>query len=362
VKLTAALVALSLAAAAACGAEEARAPEPEEPTLVDWIAAHPDRVSVLASGAGDELAWRPARPRPIASTFKLLVLAAYAREVAAGRLDPEARVARAELERWYLAGTDGGAHERALAAIALPLTLDGAVRAMVEFSDNAATDHLLDVLGRERVLAAARALGVDALGAGVAPVTGALLALADRGLGATVDRRIRRLRSLPVGERARIAWRLAAGYREDPERALAGLERALRKLGPWSRQVALADALPWRGSARELGALVRAALGGGEAAATMARHLSWPLADPALAARFERLGAKEGETAGVLAVAGYARPAGGPWAGRDRIVVLLLEGMHAASWQAAHEAFTPLALELAESPAAVARLREALDR
>src|SRR5689334_13364850 len=50
------------------------------------------------------------QPMALASTIKIVVLAAYAREVAAGRLDPQAELPIGEWERFYLPGTDGGAH------------------------------------------------------------------------------------------------------------------------------------------------------------------------------------------------------------------------------------------------------------
>jgi beta-lactamase class A len=216
------LVTVTLAALlAACGGGEL-AGEPasrEKSDLIDWIAAHPEQVSLLVTGGGDaagELDWRAERSRPVGSTFKLVALAAYAREVAADRLDPAERVAQRDVERWYLEGTDGGAHERALAATPADaggtLSLDEVVRAMTEFSDNAATDYLLARLGRERVLETARLLDVEALGAGVSPIVGTLLTLADDGLGRSVDERLRQLSSLPAGERAAHAWRLSRRY------------------------------------------------------------------------------------------------------------------------------------------------------
>jgi hypothetical protein len=367
------LAAATLAAGslAACGGD-ASPPTPgiagAEARLLDWIAAHPDQVSLLATGGGEELAWRTESAQPLASTFKLAVLAAYASEVAAGRLDPSERVARADVALWYLQGTDDGAHERALAAMPVAdgdtLSLDQVVGAMVEFSDNAATDYLLARLGRRCVLETAGLLGVGTLGAGVAPVTGALLTLTDDELGVSADRRIERLRSLAVGERAALAWRLAARYAEAPERSLAGLATALQSLADWSRQLALTAALSWRGSARDLAALIAEAgsgrVLGTEAASVMTRHLSWPIADPALASRFDVFGGKDGEAPGVLALAGFARPRSEPWRGRDRIVVLLLEGMDAATWQAARDAYSLLASDLADRPDVVATVRERL--
>jgi hypothetical protein len=64
----------------------------------------------------------------------------------------------------------------------------------------------------------------------------------------------------------------------------------------------------------------------------------------------------------VLAVAGFARPAGGPLQGTDRVVVLVVEGMDAGAWQAARETYLVLAAELADRPGVVARVRESLSR
>jgi D-alanyl-D-alanine carboxypeptidase len=371
------LIAVTLAACgfAGCGGETAEdaSGSRRESELIDWIAAHPDQVSLLVTGSGEaagELELQAERSRPVGSTFKLLVLAAYAREVAAGRLDPAERIALAELDRWYLNGTDGGAHERALAAMPPgtrhTLALDQLVRAMIEFSDNAATDLLLARIGRARVLETAALLDVEALGAGVSPVLGALLTAVDDRLGDSVAERIRRLRALPAGERAEHAWRLAARYADAPEAALAGLAPALATLGVWGKQVALADALPWRGSARDLATLVGEATSGKalgrESARIMERQLSWPMADPRIAARFEALGLKEGATAGVRALAGFARPRNGPWNGRERVVVLLFEGMDAAAWQASEEAASLLAADLADTHEVVASLRERMNR
>jgi hypothetical protein len=101
---------------------------------------------------------------------------------------------------------------------------------------------------------------------------------------------------------------------------------------------------------------------GAEAAGIMARHLSWPIEAPGLAARFEVVAGKDGEVPGVLALAGFARPRSGPWRGEDRTVVLLLEGMDAATWQAARDAYTLLASDLADRPDVVAGVRERLPR
>jgi hypothetical protein len=187
--------------------------------------------------------------------------------------------------------------------------------------------------------------------------------VADEELGASVDARIRRLRVRGATERSTVAWRLARRYADDPEAAMRGLATALGELGDWDRQVALGEALPFRGSARDLATLLerlRSEALGAAAGRIVDGHLTRPLSDPALAARFETSGGKDGEVPGALALAGFARPREGPWAGRDRIVVLLFERMDAAVWHAARETYALLAADVADTPDAVRVLRERL--
>lgn len=89
---------------------------------------------------------------PLASVRKVLILLAVGREVAAGRLDPTQAVPMEQIERWYAPGTDGGAHDAALAAHRLDWTVRSAVEAMIAQSDNTATDWLLDRVGGSAAL------------------------------------------------------------------------------------------------------------------------------------------------------------------------------------------------------------------
>ncbi|WP_431970150.1 serine hydrolase [Nocardia sp. bgisy134] len=88
----------------------------------------------------------------------MVPLAAYARAVATGALDPQERIAVTDWERWYLPGTDGGAHDTARTR--LPgdtVTLDQMVSAMIRESDNAAPDYPRDRLGDQALIEAAAA-------------------------------------------------------------------------------------------------------------------------------------------------------------------------------------------------------------
>ena len=87
--------------------------------LAEFILAHPDSTAVVAytvddSGAfvedGLDLFRNADHPLVVASTEKIVVLAAYADAVSKGELNPGERISVADWERYYLPKTDGGAH------------------------------------------------------------------------------------------------------------------------------------------------------------------------------------------------------------------------------------------------------------
>ncbi len=147
--------------------------------ILTYLRASPDAFGLVAYSVNPDgtpveetiIAHNPDQPYTLASTFKIVVLAAYAREVSAGRIDPETPVPIAEWERFYLPDTDGGAHIAALndlqithdngfaADTSATVTLDQIVGAMIAFSDNAATDVMLYRLGAETIAAAVNYAG-----------------------------------------------------------------------------------------------------------------------------------------------------------------------------------------------------------
>jgi beta-lactamase class A len=169
--------------AAAASSSEASSPAPSSPAdcpalpaadvttpegWLGWLAAHRDDVAVLVR-SGDETTVdsRSDEPQPVASALKVVHLTAWATAVADGRLAADQRVTVGEWERWYLPGTDGGAHVAALGRLgiaddgvraldpAAQVPLSDVVSAMIRESDNAAPDLLRDLLGEEALAAAA---------------------------------------------------------------------------------------------------------------------------------------------------------------------------------------------------------------
>lgn len=149
---------------------ECAAPPPADVTTADgwlgYLAEHPDSTSFrIDPGDNGAVDHDPEVDRPLASAVKVVHLAAYARAVADGGLDPDESVPVADWEAWYLPGTDGGAHDAALARIGADptgsVTLDQMVSAMIINSDNAVPDYLRDRLGDDALVDAAAAGGWD---------------------------------------------------------------------------------------------------------------------------------------------------------------------------------------------------------
>lgn len=90
-------------------------------------------------------------------------LVAYGAAVAGGRIRGDEAVALADWERWFVPGTDAGAHARALGRLGVrpggTATVDQLVSAMVQEIDNAAADWLRARLGDDALRAAATSAG-----------------------------------------------------------------------------------------------------------------------------------------------------------------------------------------------------------
>jgi hypothetical protein len=326
----------AVAAASGCGSEAAVAAGPcgnPDPTTAEgWIAyaaAHPSDVAlVVDDGLGGRFSSGGERAQPLASAAKTLHLAAYARAVALGEASPEETVRVGDWEKWYLPGTDGGAHPAALERLGVSgpddvVALDQLVSAMIQESDNAAADYLRARLGDD----ALRAAGWE----GELPAfLGAFLALDYPELKADL-------------------WGAAQAYAENP-----GFTASLRKepADSYEAQAAAVAPITPNASAEWLSALHRSLADGsfGPGAEIARGHLEWQ--DPP--AGYEGLGFKGGALAGVLAEAMTLRRADGTIASS----VLLARAMSADEWQAAFSSFAHqgLMVELMAEEGALGKL------
>ena len=321
--------------------------------LLDWIGAHPGRagIAVVRSGGRSLLSQSAQRRFPLASTRKVLIVGAYAEAVAAGTLDPAQPVALADVERYYLPGTDGGAHPAAVEEWAARGTVTGApgaevvpldelARAAIVQSDNAAADYLLVRLGAETVTAFA-ASNRMARQDPPAPLLGEYLAWTQRTPAAWA--------ALTPAQRARQAFRLAAAG--EPATSFPGVARQRR----FVRSSVAGTPADW--------ARLMARIGRGQglspaAAAVLRRHLEWQREFPKVAATFSRLGDKGGSLPGSVTEAAHVTAKGRPGIA---VAVFLRELPPRIERSVPKSASTQrLILRLTADPAFLARARRSL--
>ncbi|MCD2193573.1 class A beta-lactamase-related serine hydrolase [Actinomycetospora endophytica] len=205
------------------------------PGWLNRIASAPGTVGlVVDDGRGRVVSHEATTPFPLASAVKVVHLAAYARAVTDGRIRPDEPVARADWERWYVPGTDGGVHPEALARLGNGPTdtADQVVSAMIRESDNAAADWLRGRLGDEALREAAASAGwadVDLPSFVGATARFALPDRASAGAGraqiATIDAQLGRQVADDPAFRVEVQRRYAAAAEQDPERFLADQQR-----------------------------------------------------------------------------------------------------------------------------------------
>ncbi|GLZ52929.1 serine hydrolase [Actinomycetospora sp. NBRC 106378] len=263
------------------------------------VAGAPRTVGlVVDDGRGHVVSHGADTPFPLASAVKVVHLTAYAAAVTDGRIRPDEPVARVDWERWYVAGTDGGAHPVALQRLGPgpAYTVDQLVTAMIRESDNAAADWLRARLGDDALRAAAASVGWS--GVELPGFAGATARLAMPQLvtpGSThaqlmdLDGRLGRRVADDAAFHDEVARRVAAAAAQDPARFVA-------------------DALAWsattaQGTPTQLLALHRAiATGAVPGADVAARHLTWQ--GPTSAGT---IGFKGGSLVGVLTFGGFLR-------------------------------------------------------
>lgn len=134
-----------------------------QPALADsflnFIKLNPARSSVYITHNDSVVArLNENKLMPLASTVKILIAIEFAQQSAHEMINENSYVKLQELEKYYLPGTDGGAHPAWLAYAKAhneikndAVKLVDAARGMMMFSSNANADYLMDLLGFDNV-------------------------------------------------------------------------------------------------------------------------------------------------------------------------------------------------------------------
>lgn len=331
------------------------------PDFQAYVLAHRDQVSLATwdlNAPEQGIYLNADQPRPLASTYKLMVLYGYARAIATHQARADEPVALADVEAYYLPGTDGGAHQQWHGD---PVPLSYVAHAMVRYSDNAATDYLQARFGAGDAPAA---LGLPADEKPI-PGLGQYLLWADD--------------EHPATPAARLATYQAAGRAGFREMATTSTERFAKDpayrahmRAYWARgadpalgypEVAALARLWTAGTARSYAAAMGRVLTGQVeppgTAPIMQELLEWPKQEfPANWNAFEAVGTKGGSLPGILTDAWFSRRKGGP----TRVSALFLEGLPADVFQALGHSFAQQQWEasLLADDRAFERARQAL--
>lgn len=319
-----------------------------EDAVLNYIRDHPGDVAIACLD--------PARPEaglyhnageayPLASTFKLIFLAAYAENVSSGTLDPQESVPVTDLEAYYLPETDGGAHAEflnSLGANTRSLTLGQVVDGMIVYSSNAAADYIYSRVRDTDFPVLYQRLSLENTDL---PFTflGLYLFMSNHETGAYAQE------ELTLEEARAEQKRLEGLFVHDLSWREAELEflRNQGNFAPLTIQKEVLNQFGMKGSARDLAGIMQAAYGynDGLPAAMqdiMRRHLEWPIRlDPVNAGMFEVLAAKSGAWPSVLTSAWYAETL----RGERRVLSVLYREMPDDFWNAWLVSFSQQVLE-----------------
>ena len=334
--------------------------------VLKYIRDHRQDVSLVSytvsqdgspSGSTPEIRHQPGKETPLASTKKVIVLAAYAREVSDGDLDPEEGVRVSEWEKYYLPNTDGGAHPDALRKLDLQTKENGAAansgaevplsevaQAMIRSSDNAATDYLITRLGEDKIQAVIEDSDLKGQEL-VQPILGNFLLWFDLDSEESdiskqlSGKRLKELQSLDEEEYATRVKKLTQAYAEGE------IGTRWRKegppTGPLRYQKDVTQEFETRGTAEDYARIMSGVATGKfispEVSGIMRRHLDWPMEKKGNKEKFQNLGAKGGSLAGVLNQAIFAVPKTGDFADETRVTVIFIRQMPLSAWLGAQE-------------------------
>lgn len=346
-------------------------PEGARPAL-DYLLDDPGSVGLAAYEIGresDGLFLNPDQPMPLASVVKIVNLIAYAEAVDAGQLDPASWVPLEELDRFYLPGSDLGAHARSLASLRErnlvgrepPATpLEEVADIMIRFSSNAAADYLHWVLGQEAIEKTVLNLGLASQTA-PCPWLGQFLVMSNRSRPGNDRQAVQAYIDDPVSYGQEV-MRLTNAFAND--QAFRDAERSPRwQRLPIQTQALFADNLNAQGSARDyadlMARIAQNQLGSSYVNILVRRVLEWPAAFPANLELFSTVGYKDGSLPGVLTTVYYAQRLAD---GKQVVVALFFRGLPNQTYQSWRRnlAHDELARWLISDPEAIPALQALL--
>lgn len=351
--------------------------------LSDLILSNPESTSVVAytfdeNGDlvedGQTIFYNADKPLVVASVMKTVVLAAYADAVSNNEINPNESILIGDVEKYYLPMTDGNAHAMGLKSLGLEpddygfarnqsemVTLDDIARIMTHYSGNAETDYLITRLGFDRISATLEKCGLDnhtpiyyTLGYALATFNHENPSFSISQIETLVDQ-------VSSGNTSQME-RFVELYLHNPEWRTDQIEfmsslknNPVSGLEMWEYQTLAAQLMP-KGTAREYAHMMSKIASGKlispEVSKIMQDKLESIQSDWVLRAfYYDRFGAKDGMTAGVLSLASYEIPKRGELHNLSRVVVIITNQLPSEKWveQAQYQGHYLLPIDLAQA-------------
>lgn len=274
-------------------------------SLLNFIKTNKNKAAVYITRNDTAIALlNENRLMPLASTVKIMVVVEFAKQVSSKIINEESYVSLKELDKYYLAGTDGGAHAAWLQYEQTKnnirhdsIKLINIARGMIMFSSNANTEYLMDLLGFDNVKNNIQLFGLKEHTAIFSPVSSLFMYQNPKKL--SEDKVIKAIRKLTEEEYCKYIFAIHNQLKYDSNFKatfrMQDLSTKMQKL--WS------DRLP-SSTAKEYVQLARIINNrkflDENAYGVIAQVLEYPMESQAFQSAFKHYGVKGGNTAFVL--------------------------------------------------------------
>ena len=350
-------------------------PEEARPALAHLLA-NPGDVGLVAYRVGQEdqgVYLNANTPMPLASVVKLIHLMAYVEAVADGRLDPASWVPVADIEQYFLPGSDLRSHPRSLEELTTrglvgqtppAVPLEELPWMMMRHSSNAATDYLHMLLGQAVIEETAVRLGLTNQTA-PCPFLGQFLLISNHTRTSSNQSAIQTLIDNPSTYGQAVMALTEAYSSSETFRGDEGRWYRRTRRPTWQDQSLFSEHLNAQGSAQEyanlMAMIAQEHVGDPYANFLARRYLEWPLNTyPINQELFHMVGYKNGSLPGILTTVYYASPKG---QGGLVVVALFFRNLPEATYQEWRRSLThdDLARWLLTDPQAINDLRRLLN-
>lgn len=272
---------------------------PESNTVLEHLIEYPDTSSLYFSKDGNVLiSYNVEEARPLASVVKIVVAMEYAFQVEEGKVDPTTIIGLEDLDVYYIPKTDGGAHEAWLDSLETrPPTLQEVAKGMIQYSSNANTEYLMELLGLDAINNRLEVLDIENHEE-IYPIIGAL------GISSYLKEKenlskkplINRLNNMSMEEYRSLAIEVSQLLKSKQFAVTDVSDISMDIQRIWSDRLTGASAEAYgeivsRISNNEFSSIVTS---------TLRDILEWPLAYESNQEKFNHIGAKGGSTAFVL--------------------------------------------------------------